>query len=71
MSGYHCAECGLTVRVSAAGDIERSCAHTGATVIAERTAMLYGEGGAGVAAASSPADRVAAALRAFAAFFGR
>jgi hypothetical protein len=62
MSGYHCATCGLTVKVSPAGEITRSCPHDGATVIAERTATLYGEGGASLPVPSL-SERVSVAMR--------
>lgn len=60
MSGYYCADCGLTVKVGADGAITRSCDHAGAGVIAPRTATLYGKGGA---AEATLLDRVVAALR--------
>ena len=44
---YHCAICGAEVKVSPEGDVARTCVHHGATVTAERTSILYGEGGAG------------------------
>lgn len=43
---YACAECGAQVEVSGQGTISRVCGHDEATVIAERTSFLYGEGGA-------------------------
>jgi hypothetical protein len=43
---YACAECGAKATVSEQGDIYRACGHDDATVIAERTSVLYGEGGA-------------------------
>lgn len=44
---YACADCGAEAKVSAQGAISRDCGHDDATVIAERTSILYGEGGAG------------------------
>lgn len=44
---YYCAYCGDAVQVSVQGEITRTCGHHGQTVIAERTSILYGEGGAG------------------------
>lgn len=60
MSGYYCAECGLTVKVLDTGDLVRSCDHDGAAVLAPRTATLYGEGGA---AERGLVARAVAALR--------
>ena len=57
---YKCAECGAEVKVADTGHITRTCIHHGATVIAERTSILYGEGGA---AGVSLIDRARAALR--------
>ena len=65
---YACAACGAAVQVSAAGVITRPCGHHGATVIAERTADLFGEGGA--EGAQSLAERARAALARIAAAFG-
>ena len=63
---YACAECGAQVMVSGQGDISRVCTHHGATVIAERTSILYGEGGA-----SEPSlyQRAASALQKLARVF--
>lgn len=41
---YACSVCGEAVEVSIAGGVVRSCPHDGEAVIAERTAVLYGEG---------------------------
>jgi hypothetical protein len=58
---YHCAACKAEVAVSTKGDISRSCACPELTpVIAERTCMLYGEGGA---KQLSLAERIEAALK--------
>ena len=43
---YYCKVCEAEVFVSAAGIIQRNCEHKDATVIAERTSTLFGEGGA-------------------------
>ena len=43
---YYCKVCKTEVAVSKAGDIVRNCVHTDATIVAERTSVLYGEGGA-------------------------
>jgi ferredoxin len=65
---YACAECGAPAKVSPAGVITRMCAHDGATVIAERTADLFGEGGS--EGSQSLADRARAALAKIAAALG-
>ena len=52
--------------VSGQGDISRVCTHHGATVIAERTSILYGEGGA---AEPSLYQRAASALQKLARVF--
>ena len=57
---YACAHCGAEVKVSPEGDITRTCTHHGQTIVAERTSILYGEGGA---AGLTLADRARAALR--------
>jgi ferredoxin len=65
---YACAECGAAAKVSPSGAITRMCGHDGATVIAERTADLFGEGEA--EGAQSLADRARAALAKIAATLG-
>lgn len=65
---YACAVCGAAAQVSPAGSITRMCGHDGATVIAQRTADLFGDGAA--AAGQSLADRARAALRALAGALG-
>jgi hypothetical protein len=63
---YACSICGGPAIVSDAGDISRACGHDDATVIAERTSILYGEGGA-----SEPSlyQRAASALQKLARVF--
>lgn len=56
---YACSVCGAEVVVSDNGDIHRACEHDGQTVIAERTSVLYGDGGA---TAKSYIDRVRDAI---------
>jgi hypothetical protein len=58
---YACAECGAEVHVEKDGKVTRTCDHADATVIAERTSNLFGEGGA-AGNTGSLSDRVAAAL---------
>lgn len=60
MFPYACALCGAEVKVTSAGVKERACGHATATVIAERTSNLYGEGHY---AQGSLTSRALAALR--------
>ena len=64
---YACAACGAAVGVSPAGEITRECVHADAAVIAERTAVLRGEGDA---ADASLGERALNALCRLAAAFG-
>ncbi len=41
---YACAKCGAEAVVHADGTIVRTCDHEGSTIIAERSAVLYGIG---------------------------
>lgn len=43
---YACAKCGAEAKVDADGTITRTCDHHGGTIVAERSAVLYGIGGA-------------------------
>lgn len=57
---YHCSACKAEVKVSTKGDITRSCACPELTpVVAERTCVLYGDGGA---KSLSLAERASAAI---------
>jgi len=64
---YACSVCGVEVKVSKAGEISRPCDHHDAAVIAERTSILYGEGGATsmslIERAEAAIKRLAQALR--------
>lgn len=42
---YECAECGRPVIVTSDGEIIRACGHDRATVYANRSSVLTGEGG--------------------------
>jgi hypothetical protein len=42
MFPYACSQCGGEAKVSPAGVVSRACGHDDATVIAERTSVLYG-----------------------------
>ena len=44
MYPYTCTQCGGEVQVTPEGVVSRVCGHNTATVIAERTSILYGEG---------------------------
>ena len=58
MHPYYCKECGAEVIVTGEG-VTRTCGHSGATIVAERSSNLFGEGGA----AQSLTERAAQALR--------
>lgn len=60
MFPYTCAQCGGEARVSPDGVVSRACGHDTATVIAERTAVLYGQGRC---VPQTLAERAVAALR--------
>mgnify|MGYP001231025051 FL=1 len=45
MHPYACSTCGGAAHVSPDGIVSRACGHDTATVIAERTSILYGKGG--------------------------
>lgn len=57
---YYCKVCSTEVYVSKAGEVVRNCAHSDATVVAERTSILYG---AGNAKGLTLQERVQSALR--------
>jgi hypothetical protein len=42
---YYCQQCGGEVKVTDDGLTSRACGHDKATIVAERTSLLYGEGG--------------------------
>lgn len=66
MSPYYCKSCRSPVVVSTVGEVTRTCEHTG-VIIAERTSMLYGDGGVDSPSAGERAlaalQRVVTALR--------
>lgn len=49
MTGYSCKACGAPADVGEEG-IERTCAHTTTTVVADMSGTLYAQGSAGEAA---------------------
>lgn len=63
MNGYYCANCRASVSVTGKGDITRSCkCHDTTTVIAERSSILYGIGGAANLTLAERARRAIAKL---------
>jgi len=42
---YYCQACRAEVKVTNDGVTTRTCEHDKATIVAERTSLLYGEGG--------------------------
>lgn len=59
---YYCKECGAAATV-VDGEVRRTCAHVGSTIIAERTSTLYGDGGVAPAGRSRILERVRQLLR--------
>lgn len=64
---YYCKECGGAVAVAPSGVVTRTCPHQLATIVAERSSVLFGEGGAGemslLQRAAQALQKIAGAVR--------